>query len=65
MGLLSELLTASMEGRVKDVVDRTRSKQIKPGEYGNRYDITPEAQKKYEQWGFDENGKPTLVDYPV
>lgn len=65
MGLLSELLTASMEGKVKEVVDRTKGREIKPGEYGNRFDITPETQKKYEQWGFDENGKPVLVDYPV
>lgn len=41
MGLLSELLEASLQGKVQEVIDKTKERKPEPGEYGNRFDINP------------------------
>lgn len=41
MGLLSDLLEASLQGKINEVIDKTKERKPELGEYGNRFDINP------------------------
>jgi len=41
MGLLSDLLEASLQGKIGEVIDKTKEMKPELGEYGNRFDINP------------------------